>query len=421
MRRLSSRVAYALRAAVSASLLLLATPALAQESGRASAAGSDSLSLNGHAYRLFGIDGLAFNQSCFVGGRPLACGVSAVRALQTLLGPAAVTCTPKGDAVAGVTPATCAGPDGDIALSLVQQGWAFADPSEASDYVAAEGTARQAKVGAWAGTFLAPAAYDQQIAAVEANYAKLAGDTARTEAEAALVAGRIYLGGLNQVVPSAVEASAAPLAEHEVQFGGFRPGFIDAASQPPAVFDWNKVAGTLEDSREEGIEAVKSSVTDVVWTELAARPSQNVDTRSSDEFYAALKSSAAKWIADGRRPVLFVRARDVPIWVRDWFAGEVPTGAKISRKAEIASSGYMGTIDGIDVYVGPGRDRAALLVPADILSGMTYQKKGDGGVLDLTVGADQAWLLYYRLGLSWLDDTVTWLTFPQMAAPTPDE
>ncbi len=58
--------------------VLLAAPAAAQERGQASATGSDSLVLNGHAYALAGISGFAFNQSCFVDGQPFACGVSMV-------------------------------------------------------------------------------------------------------------------------------------------------------------------------------------------------------------------------------------------------------------------------------------------------------------------------------------------------------
>jgi hypothetical protein len=30
------------------------------------------------------------------------------------------------------------------------------------------------------------------------------------------------------------------------------------------------------------------------------------------------------------------------------------------------------------------------------------------------------WILRYGMALRWRDDTLTWLAFPQMAAPTPD-
>lgn len=411
------------RAAIFAVLAAVAGPALAQESGRAAATGSDSLSINGHDYQLFGIEGLAFNQSCFVDGRPLACGASAVRALQTLLDPVVVTCTPKGKAASGAALATCTTPEGDVALGLVQQGWALADPAEGSDYAAAEATARDAKVGAWQGTFQTPTDYHAGIAAIETEYGKRAADTGRTDAERELVAGRVPLSGLKTVEPEVIEAGASgdALAEHEARFSGFRPGYIGKASEPPAVFEWNKVAGVLEATRKKGIEAIEDSVAGVVWAELAARPSQTIDTDDADAFYAAIKSNSAKWMAAKRQPVLFVAARDVPLWMRDWFGGKPPAGAQITERRDWTGPDYVGTIDGVDVFVGgPAQPRASLLVPSDMLAGATYQRNAEGNVVALDVGADQDWLAHYKIGLRWLDDTVTWLAYPAMAAATPD-
>lgn len=114
-------------------------------------------------------------------------------------------------------------------------------------------------------------------------------------------------------------------------------------------------------------------------------------------------------------------APDLPNWVRGWFAGQPPTGAEISRRAEVADPAYLGTIDGVDVYVGPGQKRAAILVPSDLLSAVIYQKDADGQVLALQVDpATNEWVLGYRMALRWRDDTPTWLAFPQMASPTPD-
>jgi endonuclease YncB( thermonuclease family) len=397
------------------------TPGLAQESGRASATRSDGLSLNGHDYQLFGIDGFAFNQSCFVDGQPFACGVSATRALQTLLEPAAITCAEKGTSEAGATLATCTGHDGDIALKLVEQGWALADSAESGDYAAAEATARGNHAGAWHGMFLTPKAYREQVAAIETRYAERAGEAARVEAEAAITAGEIELRGLDAVTFEA-GADGASVKDYEVHFGAFAPGFIDAATRPPSVFEWKTVAAALEATRQGGIAAVKASVTDAIWDELAARPSQSVETHDADDFHAALTSSAAGWIADGRQPILFVMAPDLPNWIRHWFAGQPPQGAEVSRRDDRRDPNYLGTIDGVDVYVGPGRKRAALLVPSDILAGVTY-RKGDGdAVLALQVKTDGSneWVWRYGMTLHWRDDAVTWLTFPQMAAPTPD-
>jgi hypothetical protein len=114
-------------------------------------------------------------------------------------------------------------------------------------------------------------------------------------------------------------------------------------------------------------------------------------------------------------------APSLPAWIRDWFAGQPPAGSKVTRRSDRSDANYLGTIDGIDVYVGPGRERAALLVPADILAGVTYTRDTDGKVLKLQVdGADNEWIAQFRMALDWRDDKPIWLTFPQMAAPTPD-
>jgi hypothetical protein len=310
-----------------------------------------------------------------------------------------------------------------VALKMLEQGWAVADGAAPDDYKAAEASARNGKVGAWRGAFLTPAAYREEIAAIEASYARRAGAAARAQAEAAITAGELDFRGLEKIAVEAAggEASGDAAKDHEVGFDGFAPGFINAASPPPAVFDWKKVAGVLEATRQKGIDTLEASVTDAVWEELAARPAETVDTSNAETFYAALTKGAATWIADGRQPILFVMAPSLPAWVRDWFAGQPPAGSKVTRRSDRNDANYLGTIDGIDVYVGPGRERAALLVPSDILAGVTYTKGADGNVLALQVNAgDNAWMARYRMTLRWRDDKPIWLTFPQMAAPTPD-
>ena len=419
MRRVSPKW---LRAVVAAGLIGLAVPALADESGRASATGSDSLSLNGHSFQLFGIDGLSINQTCFIDNQPFACGTAAVRALQTLIEAAPITCASKGEAVAGVTPATCTGPDGDVALQMLEQGWAVAESDGPEDYKTAEAAARSGKAGAWRGNFLTPAAYREEIAAIEMRYATRGGEAARAEAEAAMIAGELEFRGLEKLDLAVADGESNGISpkDHEVRYAAFAPGFIDAAIPPPAVFDWKKVAGVLEASRKKGAETIEANVADAVWTELAALPAETVDTRNAETFYTALTGSAAEWIAAGRQPILYVMAPELPKWVRDWFAGQPPEGSKVTRRDDRTDANYLGTIDGIDVYVGPGRERAALLVPSDILAGVTYMKVADGKVLALQVGDGNAWMAQYRMALDWRDDKPVWLTFPQMAAPTPD-
>ncbi len=294
--------------------------------------------------------------------------------------------------------------------------WPIAPSS--NDYVAAEAAAREAQAGAWRGTFLAPEAYRAQIAAIEARYAELAADSARAEAEADLAGGRLELGGLT--APGSAEPSGASFEEHELRFDAFTPGFIDTAIEPPEVFDWTSVAAVLEATRRKGVGAVGTSVVDAIWAELAERPSETVETRDGDDFHAALRSRSAGWMVEGRQPILFVMAPDLPNWVRKWFAGQPPAGAEITRRQERVGPGYLGTIDGVDVRLGPGRQRAALLVPSDVLAGVTFRKDADGRILALEVGARNEWVLRYGMALEWRSDPMVWLAFPQMASATPD-
>lgn len=397
-------------------------PALAQDTGRAVATASDSLSLNGRSYELSGIDGLELNQSCFVDGRAFACGASAVRALQTLLDPAAITCTPKGTSQSGATLAVCTGFEGDIALKLVEEGWALADRSSAGDYAAAEDAARASRTGVWAGTFLTPNDYRDRIAAIEASYARRSGEASRAEVEQALAAGEIDLGGLAAITPELAPESPNGTAfeDHEFTFGEFRPGFISAAIQPPDVFTWPAVAGILETTRRDGVAQAEADVAGAIIAALVARPALTVATRTAEDFYAALKSSSASWIAEGRQPVLFVMAQDRPSWIRLWFSGQPPAGAEVGRRDGVSDPNYLGTIDGVDVYVGPGRETASLLVPSDIVASVTYRTDGEGRALALEVNENHEWVLRYAVALGWRDDQPTWLTYPQIAAPTPD-
>jgi endonuclease YncB( thermonuclease family) len=419
-----ARVIGILAVAAAVALWSLAAPALGQQSGRAVALSSDTLSLNGRAIQLFGIDGMDFTQSCFVDGQAQACGASATRALQTLLDPAPVTCTQAGDAVGGVTFARCTGADGDIAEKMVQQGWALAVRTQAEDYVAAEDSARAAGAGIWRGTFMSPWDYRVQVQAIETDYARRAADSARMEAEAAITAGNVGIVGFDKAEYRKAAAAADPeqMADHEVAFADFAPGFITAAVPPPGVFEWRAVAGVLETTRRAGVAAITDSVRDALWAGLADRPSRTAPSTDAESFYAALRAGSAGWIAAGRQPVLFVKARDVPGWIRDWFGGHPPVGATITRRDDVEDARYLGTIDGVDVYVGPARDRASLLFPSDLLAEVTFRSGEDGNVLALDVDPDagNAWTARYAMALRWLDDEIVWIEYPQASAATPD-
>ncbi len=174
--------------------LALATPASAQVTGRAAAMGSDTLFLNGQVYQLFGIDGVEFHQFCFVDGEPWACGASATRAMQSLVDPVVITCTPTGDTNGEAIYAVCTSADGDLATTMTQQGWALANRDQSDDYVAAEEEARAAGNGIWRGVSIEPWTYRAQMAAIAQRYGEMIAEPLRAEAEQALTADDATVG-----------------------------------------------------------------------------------------------------------------------------------------------------------------------------------------------------------------------------------
>jgi endonuclease YncB( thermonuclease family) len=396
---------------------LVASPAWAQASGHATALGSDTLSINGQAFRLAGVNGMNLNQSCFVDGQPLACGASATRALQILLDPSDVSCTATGTLGKGPIPAKCSGHDGDIGQHMVEQGWAIADPAQ-PDYAVAEAKARGKQVGVWRGVFVDPEQYRRDIAAIEVKYAQQAGEATRAEAETAITTGTGGIRVFDKFQLGTSGDGADALDSHEVSFSGFEPGFITASVQPQDIFDWKTVAHALETTRQKAVAAIEQSVADTVWPNLKDRPSQTTEAIDARTYYEAIRGSADKWIAAGRQPVLFVLAADVPSWVHDWFSGNPPTGAQVSHKPDLKDPSYLGTIDGVDVYIGTARSDASLLFPSDLLAGVSYRAGTDGKALSLRYdpAGDGDWHFQYAVALRWLDDPVIWIKYPEAAA-----
>ncbi len=390
-------------------------PASAQVTGRATALGSDTLAIDSQVFQLFGVDGIEFHQFCLINGRPWACGASATRALQTLLDAVVVDCTPTGERNGAATFATCASADGDIAENMVRQGFALADRAQSDEYVAAEETARVGGDGIWRGTFEEPWAYRADIAAIERRYAELALETVHAEAERALTVGG---GGIDIFNGYHIlkEPDGGASTDEQIRVAEIEAGFIADAIEPYDVFTWAAVSQALESWRQSASAAVAASVVDTVWTSLLHRPNQVVEVIDSGAYYAAVSENAAPWIERERQPVLLVAAPTVPTWISSWFNGSPPEGAEISRKADINTASYLGTVDGVDVYVGDAPHTESLLFPDDLLVKVTHRGGGNGSILAIgrDVRNDPGELVVrYSMGIEWLDDPVLRLRYPE--------
>lgn len=144
-----------------AALFLTTAPALADDlAGHvASVHDGDTFRLeDGTRIRLWGIDTPELEQTCLdAAGSPYLCGVDARRALLALISDRPVSCERKGKSYNRVV-AQCEVDGADLGAMLVATGRAVEDPRYSSGfYTPQQDQARDARLGLWAGHFLAPA------------------------------------------------------------------------------------------------------------------------------------------------------------------------------------------------------------------------------------------------------------------------
>ena len=146
------------------SLVLLfcfvATPALADISGKAKLTDADTLVISGVTVRLFGIDAPELDQMCTkADGREWACGTWAADQARALFKGQRLTCVPRDTDPYGRTVATCFADGVDVAETLVRRGLATAYQRYSGDYLAAEKEAALTLTGIWQGSLMEPEAY----------------------------------------------------------------------------------------------------------------------------------------------------------------------------------------------------------------------------------------------------------------------
>ena len=390
--------------------ILAVWPATAQVTGRAVVLDSDRFSIGDRIFQLNGVDGFEPHQFCFVDGRPWACGSSAIRALQTLLGPAVVTCNPTGEIAGEVEFAVCTIGEDDIADIVVKEGWALAYSPQSTAYVDAQEQARARDVGVWQGAFVEPWTYREDMAAIERRYAELTMEILLTEAEQILPVDRSDIGIFQGFeITLGVEAP-----ELEYRIGRIAAGFIVDAIETRAIFTWDTPALALATWRQSVLASMRGRSLGSIWVSLAERPNRLIQVEDTDGYYAAMIESASSWIEQGRQPILLVVSRSLPEWVGKWFLDGAPEGAEIVLK-DVGAPAYLGTIDGVDVYVGPSPRGASFLFPDDLLVEVAYSVNSAGDILtvelDRAQGLDEM-VFRYSQSIEWLGDVVVWLGYP---------
>lgn len=159
-------------------LALLAAPAAAQQvTGPATVIDGDSLSVNGVAIRLFGIDAPEGKQTCNREGAIWRCGEEAASQLRSLTAGHQVNCEGRGNDTYGRLVAVCSADGFDLNKTMVEAGWATAFRRYSEDYVGVEAQAKAARLGIWDSTFDLPEAW--RLAQEPAPRAASADRTAR--------------------------------------------------------------------------------------------------------------------------------------------------------------------------------------------------------------------------------------------------
>lgn len=125
--------------------------------GKARIVDGDSIAINQHRIRLFGIDAPELEQVCaFPSGTPWSCGVEARDALRHFVGTDPVTCEREDTDRYGRIVATCWARGADLGKMMVTQGMAVAYRRYSFRYVKDEAQARGEGRGIWTSTFDRP-------------------------------------------------------------------------------------------------------------------------------------------------------------------------------------------------------------------------------------------------------------------------
>lgn len=143
-----------------AAVLLAPAPLYAQQvAGSATVTDGDSLSVNGVAIRLFGIDAPEGKQTCTRDSAAWRCGEEAASQLRSLTSGHQVRCEGRGNDAYGRLVAVCWADGFELNKTMVEAGWATAFRKYSDDYIGEEARAKAAGLGIWSSSFDLPEAW----------------------------------------------------------------------------------------------------------------------------------------------------------------------------------------------------------------------------------------------------------------------
>lgn len=130
--------------------------------------------------------------------------------------------------------------------------------------------------------------------------------------------------------------------------------------------------------------AVSSQVAAVVWWDVVCRAKfQDLEGRTPEEFWSAVRDGSARIREAGHDPLLVVSNTTDPEWLSDWrwphrADGAIkPTDLIIARE-EGQVEGYQFSMNGTPVYEAQTAYGVAYLIPTQLLLRLRYHDFGDG-------------------------------------------
>jgi len=136
--------------------MMLAAPAGADITGRATIVDGDTIIVRGAVLELYGIDAIERDQLCTHRGKPWICGLHAANLLEDFVGNQTVTCRLVTEDIHGRRFALCRVQNLDLGAEMVSQGYAFNFPRFSRDYRRQIQEARQRGAGIWDSIYVDP-------------------------------------------------------------------------------------------------------------------------------------------------------------------------------------------------------------------------------------------------------------------------
>lgn len=172
-----------------------------------------------------------------------------------------------------------------------------------------------------------------------------------------------------EVVPTAEE-----LANFTLRANGLSKG---AYTDPP-------MAQAVVNEEDWWRDAVSGQVATVVWWDVVCKANfQEIEGRTADEFWNAVRDGSARIREAGHDPLLVIDNVSDPEWLLDWrwphrqSEAPKPVDLVITRE-EDQVEGYEFTMNGTRVYRAQTAYGVAYLIPAQLLRRLRYHDYGGG-------------------------------------------